>query len=154
MAKQPAPMSMCAKVSQRAQQIAGQKMKGYGWSDKTISAIQPMPGEGKIGLRTTARYLMYQEKGIKPFIMWWVDGRKVPIRGRGGGGTHIVTGKDPGQPGYVNIPHVGRVWRDQKWRHPGLQPKNFMLEALRQSVKELRPSARKMLMDELRKAAK
>ena len=101
---------------------------GRGW--RTSGAIQPFPGEGQVGLRTTVKYLMFQNEGIRPFIMWWVEGRAMPLGCKQGDGPHIRTGKGAGQPGYVDIPHVGRTWRDQKWRHPGLKPKRFMQSSI------------------------
>lgn len=146
MTKVPAPTSICMQVSTRAAQIAAEKMRGYGWSDKSISAIVPLPGEGRVGLKTSLKYLMYQEKGIQPFIMWWVEGRTLPLACKQGDGPHFRRGKDPGKPGWVNIPHVGKVWRNQKWRHPGLKPKNFLQDAIAQAIKETKPAAKQQLM--------
>ena len=145
----PAPDFVCAKISARAAQLATETMKGYGWSNKSIGAITPFPQQGKVGLKTSLKYLMHQERGIRPFIMWWVDGRTIPLACSQGDGPHIRRGKDPGQPGWVNIPHRGRVWREQKWRHPGLKPKNFMQDALKRSIKELGPEIQKELMKAL-----
>lgn len=116
-----------------------------GW--RTSGAIQPYAAEGQVGLRTTVKYLMYQNEGIKPFIMWWVEGRRIPLACKQGDGPHIRTGKNPGQPGYVDIPHVGRTWRDQKWRHPGLKPKRFMQSSLTTAVRENRPQIQQYLMN-------
>jgi len=40
----------------------------------------------------------------------------------------------------VDIPHRGKVWRDQRWRHPGLQPKNFMRDAITSAIRDERSS--------------
>lgn len=124
------------KISQDAVRNARQEMKGYGWSDRALQAIQPMPGEGIVGIKTTLKYLMYQEKGTKPFLMWWVQGRTIPMSCGQGDGPHFRRGSGVGQPGFVDIPHVGRVWREQKWRHPGIKGKGFMQAGLDKAIKE------------------
>lgn len=139
----PIPQSISQKISDRAAVLAREKVRGYGWSDKAIGAIQAMPGEGRVGIKTSVKYLMYQDRGIKPFVMWWVEGKTIPMKGPGG--THFVRGHEPGKPGYVMIPGRGRVWRDQKWKHPGLKPKNFLEDAISQAIKEARPQLQQML---------
>lgn len=136
MAKVPVPASIAAKVSNDAVRFARQQMKGYGWSDRALQAIVPMPGTGTVGLRTTLKYLMYQEKGTKPFLMWWVEGRTIPMSCKQGDGPHFRRGGHGvvGTPGYVDIPHVGRVWREQRWRHPGLKGRGFMQQGLEQAI--------------------
>lgn len=167
MTKVPAPPSLCQQVSLRAQQLAQETVKGYGWSQKSISAIQPLPDEGKVGLRTSAKYLMHQDRGFGPFLMTWVEGRTLPLACKRGDGPHFRRGSHVGEPGWVTIPHGEdapkyglqkwggknapgvRVWRQQRWRHPGLKPKNFLENALQQAIYELGPSARQQLMDAL-----
>jgi hypothetical protein len=136
----PVPVAISQKISERAVQLARESMKGYGWSNKSITAINAHASEGLVGLQTSTKYLMYQDKGIAPFIMWWVEGRRVPIKGR------VVTGHGAGMPGYVYIPGRGRVWRDQKWRHPGMGPKYFMENAINQAIGEYRPAIQQMLL--------
>lgn len=133
----PAPLAM--KISRDAVRHANESMAGFGWSDKAMQALSPMPGEGLVGIKTSAKYLMYQERGIKPFLMWWVQGRTIPMGCKAGDGPHFRRGGHVGEPGYVDIPHVGQVWRDQRWRHPGLAPKNFMRDSLHRAVEENRP---------------
>lgn len=136
MAKVPIPSQLALKISQDAVRYAREEMQGYGWSDKTLQALQPMPGEGVVGIKTSLKYLMYQERGIQPFLMWWVNGRTVPLACKQGDGPHFRRGSHVGEPGWVEIPHRGRVWRDARWRHPGLQPKNFMQKGLQRALTE------------------
>lgn len=147
MSKVPAPSSVCLQISTRAAQICAEKFKGAGWSQKSIQAITPLAQEGRAGIRTTQKYLMYQEKGIRPFLMTWVQDRTLPMACKQGDGPHFRRGSHVGEPGFVDIPHVGRVWREQRWRHPGLQPKNFMRDSLQQAIQEFRPEIRKQMMD-------
>jgi len=132
--KVPIPQQLALKISNDAVTYARQQMKGYGWSDRALQAIQPLPGEGVVGIKTTLKYLMYQEKGTKPFLMWWVNGRTIPMGCKQGDGPHFVRGSHVGEPGYVNIPHVGQVWRDQRWKNPGVQGKGFMKAGVQQAI--------------------
>ena len=136
----PLPTILSATLCDAAAQICREDVSTRGW--RTSGAIQPFPAEGQVGLRTTVKYLMFQNEGIQPFIMWWVDGRTVPMACKQGDGPHIRRGAQPGQPGYVDIPHVGRKWRDQKWRHPGLKPKRFMQSAITKAVHQSAPRSR------------
>jgi hypothetical protein len=133
--KVPIPQTLALKISNDAIKFAREEMRGYGWSDKALQALQPMPGEGVVGIKTTLKYLMYQEKGTKPFLMWWVQGRTVPMGCKQGDGPHFRRGSGVGQPGYVDIPHVGRVWRDQKWHNPGVKGRGFMQKGVQQAIK-------------------
>lgn len=147
--KVPIPQSLALKISNDAVRYAREEMRGFGWSDKALQAIQPMPGEGVVGIKTSLKYLMYQERGIQPFLMWWVNGRTVPLACKQGDGPHFRRGSHVGEPGWVEIPHRGRVWRDARWRHPGLQPKNFMQKGLQRAISEnqqaIKAYTRKML---------
>ena len=118
-------------------QLARQDMIGRGWSQGTVESLVPAAEVGKAGLRATKNYVMIQNKGFKPFVMWWVKDRVVPIHDKDGS-VHLVKGKEPGQPGFVTLPGGVRKWRDQKWRHPGLEPKNFIENALTQAIAEYR----------------
>lgn len=143
-------MKICSLISTRAAQLATERIKGYNWSHKAITALGPMPGEGRVGIKTTVKYLMYQEQGVKPFLMWWVQDRTVPMGCKAGDGPHFRRGSQVGQAGYVDIPHRGKVWREQKWRYPGLTPKNFMKDSIKQAVKEMRPEIQRQVMLSLR----
>ena len=145
--KIPHPRSGCKRTSELAAKKARQSARSMGWSDRTIQSITPMKNTGGVvGITSSLKYVMYQEKGTKPYLMWWVEGRNVPLSCKQGDGPHIRRGSHVGEPGYVNIPHVGQVYRDQRWRHPGLKPKNFMQQAVQEALKEDRPSLKKDIM--------
>lgn len=137
--KIPISGALSTKISNDAVRHSREGMKGYGWSDKSIQALSPMNQDGLVGVRTSAKYLMHQERGTKPFLMWWVNGRTVPMNSGTGGGTTFRRGGHVGEPGYVDIPGRGKVWRDQRWRHPGIQGKGFMRSGLEQAIEENRP---------------
>lgn len=139
MTKVPIPAQLAQKISNDAVRHAREQMKGYGWSDQSLQALTPMPGEGLVGIKTSLKYLMYQERGTRPFLMWWVNGRTIPLSCKQGDGPHFRRGGHVGEPGYVNIPHVGQVWRDKRWQHPGLQPRSFMQGGLAQAIEENQP---------------
>lgn len=136
MAKIPLPEDLARKISDKAVQNARQEMQGRGWS--SARSLEPRGEEGQVGITTSVRYLLYQESGIRPFLMKWVENRTVPMGCKMGDGPHFRRGSGVGQPGYVDIPHKGRVWRNQKWRHPGLKGTNIMHDAIRKAIQESR----------------
>lgn len=115
-----------------------------------MGALIPFPGSGKVGIKTSVKYLMRQNEGFPAFLMTWVEGRTVPIGCAKGDGPHFRRGSGVGKPGYVDIPHVGRVWRDQKWRHPGLKPKNFMQDAILKAIQDQKSTIQQDIMSALK----
>ncbi|QDH91746.1 hypothetical protein SEA_PHRAPPUCCINO_71 [Mycobacterium phage Phrappuccino] len=143
-----APQPICAQVSTRAVQFARESAQSMGWSDRSLQAIVSMSSEGTVGLRTTAKYVMHQNRGIRPFVMWWAEGRTIPMS-NGSGGVSFVRAKGVGTPGWVTLPGGVRKWREQRWRHPGLKPKNFLESALSRAIEDSKPELQKMLMGTL-----
>lgn len=141
-----APVELTRLVAERAVRNARADVAGRGW--KSAAALQPYYAEGQIGITSTMKHLLHQNRGISPFIMWWVEGRNVPITD--GSGTHVVKGKEPGRPGYVTLPGGIRKWRDQKWRHPGLKPKRFLESAIAKAIRDSREEAKDVVMASLR----
>ena len=141
----PIPTKIALKISNEAVTNARATMGGYGWSEKSMQALQPLAEDGKVGIRTSQKYLMHQERGIKPFLMTWVNGRTLPMGCKMGDGPHFRRGGHVGEPGYVNIPHVGQVWRNERWKHPGLQPRNFMRDGLNHAIEANRPVIKQWL---------
>jgi hypothetical protein len=129
-AKTPTPISITRIISERAVQIAREDVRGRGW--KSSGALQPDYATGRAGIRSTVRYLIIQNRGFSAFTMWWAEGRKVPITDADGS-THVVTGKGVGTPGWVTLPGGVKKWRDVRWQHPGLKPKNFLEKAMAQA---------------------
>jgi hypothetical protein len=137
MAHVPLPEDLARKISDKAVQIARQDMTGKGW--KSARSLVPKSKTGMVGIQTSVRYLLYQESGTKPFLMKWVEGRAgLPLGCKQGDGPHFRSAAKGvvGTPGYVNIPHQGRVWRNQRWRHPGIKPSNIMHNAIRKAIQE------------------
>lgn len=134
--KVPLPSILARKISNDAVKFARIHIKNYGWSDKALQALQPMAENGLVGIRTTQKYLMYQERGTKPFLMNWVQGRTIPM---GGTPPTFRRGSHVGEPGWVSIPGRGKVWRQQRWRHPGVQGRSFMRNGLNQAIDANQP---------------
>lgn len=143
------PQDICQQISTRAVQLAREDIKGRGWSNSSADSLDPFSQEGTVGIRTSVRYLLHQERGIKPFLMYWVDGRTVPLKGPNGT-TSFRRGGHVGEPGWVTLPGGVRKWRDQRWRHPGLAPKSFLQTALEKAIKEAQPNIKQMMMDALK----
>lgn len=144
----PAPIEMNRVIARRAVQKAREDMRGRGWV--STGALQPFAQKGQVGISSTMKHLLIQNRGFDPFVMWWVEGRMVPIKDKQTGQTRRIKGREPGKPGFVNIPGRGRVWRDQKWKHPGLKPKRFLEQAIQQAIKESRRDIQDAAMTILR----
>jgi len=144
----PAPESLTQVIAQKAIRNVRQDIWRRNW--KSASALVPYVAEGKAGITSTVNYLLIQNRGFDPFVMWWVKNRTVPLGCKEGDGPHFRNGRGVGTPGYVDIPHKGKVWRDVRWKHPGLKPKRFMEKALYQAVKDSRQEIRKTAMMALR----
>jgi hypothetical protein len=139
-----APVELNRVIARRAVQYAREDMRGRGWT--STGALQPYSDTGAVGISSTMKHLLIQNKGFDPFVMWWVEGRMVPITDKQTGKTRRVRGREPGKPGYVYIPGRGKIWRDQKWRHPGLKPKRFMEAAIAKAIKESKRDIRDAAM--------
>ena len=107
-----APVELNRVIARRAVQKARENMRQRSWI--STGALQPLAEKGQVGITSTMKHLIYQNRGFDPFIMYWVAGRLVPIKDKVTGQTRKVRGKGPGTPGWVYIPGRGRIWRDQR----------------------------------------
>jgi len=144
----PAPAPLADLIARKAVQNARQDLRGRGW--KSSGALQPFSDTGKVGISSTLKYLLNQNEGFGPFVMWWVKNRTVPLACKVGDGPHFRNGKNVGTAGYVDIPHKGRVFKPIRWRHPGLKPKRFMEKAISQAIKDSRSETQKSVMSSLK----
>lgn len=136
----PIPLSVSEYVSGVAARRAREGLQRRGWSARSTGALQPAPAVGQVGLKTTERYLMYQNRGIRPFLMTSLEGKTITIKGAG-----VFRVKGVGLPGmgYQNRkydPLKGPVFRQQRWRHPGIRPEKFMENAISQAILEAKPT--------------
>lgn len=148
MTRIPVPPDLSQKIATLAAQKARENLRGRGW--KSSGALRPYSDTGQVGISSTVNYLLIQNKGFSPFVMWWVKNRTIPLACKMGDGPHIRSGNTVGTPGYVNIPHKGRVWREQRWKHPGLKPKRFMESAITSAIRDSKTDIRKAVMASLR----
>ena len=150
MARVPLPAETCRVISRRAVTAARQDLFRRGW--KSASALHPVWGDGRVGISSTVNHLLIQNRGFDPFVMGWVRNRTVPLGCAQGDGPHFRFGNPDavGQPGWVDIPHKGRVYRQQRWRHPGLKPKRFLESSTAKAIKESREDIRRTVMASLR----
>ena len=128
------PIQWTSQIAENAVKYAREDFKGRGWSGRSSGALQAFPREGTVGIRTTLDYVMFQNRGIKSFVMWSLEGKTIPISDSSG--LHFVKVTGVGQPGFVTLPGGVKKWRDQKWRHPGLAPKRFMEDSIQKSISE------------------
>lgn len=136
------PEEVTSRISDLAVKKAREDVQGRGW--KSARALHPAPGPGYIGIRATQKYLIYQSAGTKPRVMWELEGKVIPMAGPDG--TNFIRATRVGQPGFVTLPGGVRVWRDQRWKHPGIKPKRFIENALQSSVHESREATLASLM--------
>jgi hypothetical protein len=109
-----------------------------GW--KGTRYLEPAPGRGRVGIKVTRKYLMYQNDGTKPRVMYELEGKFVPMKGGGRRATGV------GKPGWVTLPGGVRVFRQQKWRHPGIKPTHFLEEAISFALKKEKQDLQKWLV--------
>ena len=144
----PVPFEDTEKMSVRAAEIARADIVNRGWSQRSVDSIVADPKEGQVGLRSNEEHLYYQNRGFGPFVMWWAQDRVVPINDSNG--THYVTGKGVGTPGWVTLPGGVKKYRQVRWQHPGLEPKNFLENSITQAINEGKPSIKDKLINLLK----
>ena len=140
--KIPLPEHVSAKIAQRAADNGRVNLERRKWTSS--GSLMPVSGDGIVGIRTTVKHLLYQSGGTKPYLMKTLEGRTINIDGR------FVRVKGVGQPGYVTLPGGVKIWRQQKWRHPGLQPKRFMEASIQRAIRTSRNDVRAEVMRVLR----
>lgn len=154
--KVPVPRELTEEIAHNATRLAREAVQRRGWSPQSASSFLPVFEEGLIGVRTPIKHLHYQNAGTKPFVMWWAEGRVIPLPS----GPILATGV--GQPGWgyqdrkdkKAFPHTGKIWRQQRWRHPGLQDQRFMEHSLRGAIRAAKPELQKRTMEILAGRAK
>lgn len=138
------PKDTCARIAATAVSNARSAMSNRGW--KSSNSLSPMSDEGLVGIRTTTKYLMFQESGTKPHVQHELAGKVIPMKG----GSRFANPKSIGTPGYVSIPGRGKVWRDQRWRHPGVPASHSMQNAIEAAIKSEQSSIRQDIMRALK----
>lgn len=102
--------------------------------------LEPIVQKGTVGIKVTRDYLLYQNYGTRPRLMYELEGKFVPMK------TGGRMAKGVGQPGWVTLPGGVRVFRQQKWRHPGIKPTHFLEEAIQFAINQGRRDTQQWLM--------
>lgn len=145
----PIPLVVSQRISDLAARRAREGLQRRSWSRESQDSLVAAPAEGQVGIRTTRKHLMYQNKGIQPFLMTALEGKTVPIKGK------LFRVKGVGLPGMgyqdrKRNPVKGPVWREQRWRHPGIRPERFLENAISQAILESKPNLQQEVMRVLR----
>lgn len=124
-----------ARISNRAAQLVRQRAP-LG-PNRSRSFIRPTYRRGVIGVSIPPRaiHLYYLDRGIRPFTMWSLQGKTIPIRDADGT-VRFRRATNVGQRVYVRD-EKGRFVRTKiAWRHPGVPAMNFIEPAIRQAMQE------------------
>lgn len=146
--KVPVPRELAKDIASDAARISKEYMARRGWSSTSIQSIMPVFDEGLIGIRTSLKHLHYQNAGTKPRVMWELEGKIVPLPSGPIRATRV------GQPGWgyqdrydkKRYPQTGWVFREQRWRHPGIDPTGFLNKGIRQAITNAQPTLRQRTM--------
>jgi len=154
----PMPTFITQSIADAALQRAREYAIMRGWKSADRLEARAVPGEAR--LQTTQKYLIFQDRGTRSFLMVGLEGKTIPIKdntgntsfikvvGVGTSGWVTIPG-DPTKPRsqlyYSNAAAPGRIWRDQKWRHPGIKPTHFMKDSLQKSINNSGPLVRNYL---------
>lgn len=134
--KVPLPEADARSIALRAVQLIRQTApRGENNSRKLVRATWQ---KGMIGIvfPENATHLLYIDRGIKPYTMYALEGKTIPIRGKDG---RIVfrTAKNVGSTFVTNRDKLGQIRSSRRrWRHPGIEPQNFVEKAFNQAVRE------------------
>jgi hypothetical protein len=156
----PLPAILTRQIAQSALKRAREYaiMRGWTSADKLASYF----ADGEAGVKSTVRYLVYQDRGTIPRLMIELEGKTIPIRDNSGNVNFVkVTGV--GTSGWVTIPGdatkprnqlfdsnaatPGRIWRNQKWMHPGIKPTHFLRNSIEKSVDNSGPLIRNYIKE-------
>lgn len=134
--KVPIPEKDARQIAVRAAQLIRETAPRGAKNSRALVRATWQKGEVSIVFPEKASHLLYIDKGVKPFIMYQLEGKVIPIRGKDG---RLVfrTAKNVGKTQITARDKMGRIISsDRKWRHPGIQPQNFVEKALRQAIRE------------------
>lgn len=156
--KHPLPKRICDRIANTALIGCRSYAIQRGW--KSADKLYAYSISGAAGIKTSAHYLIYQNNGIRPFIMWGLEGKVVPMKDNTGK-THYRKVIDVGEPGVVRIPgdpsipspttyksraaRPGLKYRVRKWEHPGINATHFIDKEIKSSIKNNRSIIKQLL---------
>lgn len=125
-------------------EIAVQRAREYGdrrgW--KSTRYLAPVVAKGTVGIKLTREnfYLRFQNDGTPARVMYELEGKFIPMK------TGGRRARGVGKPGWVTLPGGARVFRQQKWKHPGIKPTHFLEEAIEFAIKKSKKNTQDWLM--------
>lgn len=127
----PLPRSLNRKLAETAVKHAREYGARRGWH--ATNRLEPVSRVGVFGIRVAEgdEYLFVQNAGMRPRVMIELEGKVVPM-----GDGHFRRAVGVGTPGWVTLPGGVRVWRQQRWRHPGIRPTHFLDDAMSFAVRK------------------
>lgn len=147
----PVPAKLCKKISDRAVEYAKMYGKRRGW--KSTLWLAPSYGVNKIGISVgMAFWLQFQNRGTHPFIPWGLEGKTVPLPHKPSlFNPHLINFRKAigvGLPGFVHDPddYNKLIWREAKWKNPGIKATYFMNKALHDAIEDYRDELKKYLL--------
>lgn len=132
----PLPAHDAAVISERATEIAKSKISKW----RSGRFLRPMRARGQVGVVVPGhvRHLLYQDRGIRSFVMHSLADRTIPIRDKSGQ-IHFrrATQENIGRRRITSRNSRGRIVTSKlTWWHPGLKPKDFLESSLREALNE------------------
>jgi len=129
------PERVTYQISRRALEIAydnAPKDTGSG-----ASRLQAINAEGMVGIKAPD-YMVVQNFGSKPRLMWELSGKVIPIRLPSGQIIfRTATASNIGKTKIVSRDEKGRIISTKiSWKYPGLKGSHFIDNALKQAFNE------------------
>jgi len=129
------PERITYQISRRAVEIAYEtapKDTGSG-----ASKLQPINAEGMVGIRAPD-YMVVQNFGAKPRLMWELAGKVIPIRLPNGQIIfRTATSSNIGKMKITSRDEKGKIITSKmSWRYPGLKGSHFIENAMKQAFNE------------------
>lgn len=120
------PRRLTEKIANRAVEECKIYGRQHGWG--STEKIKAYARKDKVGVRLNGAYwLRFQNDGTHPFLMTTLEGKTIPIDAH----TFRVA-NGVGEPGFVTIDGE-KIWRDEKWRHPGITATHFVDNAVKKA---------------------
>lgn len=96
--------------------------------------------KGRVGVHFPARanHLWMLDQGIRPFVMWSLEGKTVPLRLPNGATIYRVASR-VGEPKITKRDEKGRIAPGGtriRWRHPGVKPMGYIVPSVRRAVRD------------------
>lgn len=124
-----------ARISNRAAELVRQRAPVG--PKRSRNLIRPTYRRGVIGVSIPPKavHLYYLDRGIRPFTMWSLQGKTIPIRDQAGN-IHFRKATNVGERIIVRDEKGRIITTKIAWRHPGVPAMDFIEPAIRQAMQE------------------